>query len=192
MKTKQHYGQNRKTIILVVILVLVIALSTAAYIFFRPTSSEISFVSSPQVTQYTTEFPTQSASSSPNGITVDSSGTVWFALWNVSSLAELVPSNGTIHEFPVPGLKAGGMITWGMAVDDVHQRIWLTEYTSNSIWSFDINTHKFAQYMLGTKNSFPFGVALDKNQNVWFTELEGNKIRRDNCGGYPLGDFRAC
>jgi virginiamycin B lyase len=181
-RSRKKKSRNRAILLLVALTILILTASTLYY-FTRPVTSTVSFASVAQVSQYTTEFPTQSPGTSPNAISVDSNGIVWFALWNVSSIGELIPSNGTIHEFPLPGVKASAMISWGMTVDNTHRRVWLTEYSSNSIWSFDIGTHKFTQYKLSTPNSYPFGITLDKNQNVWFTELEGNKIGEITASG---------
>ncbi len=157
------------------LIVLVVAFALVAFLS-RPGAESYSFVAKVQTSPYTLEYLTQSERTSPNALAVDSRGSVWFTLWNLSSLGELIPSNNTIHEYPVPGLKPGEMITWGITVNNILHRIWFTEYSSNSIWSFDTVSHMFTQFKLSTPNSFPFGIALDGNQNVWFTELEGNKI----------------
>ena len=86
------------------------------------------------------------------------------------------------------------MITWGMSADDSSGLIWFTEESSNSIWSFNVNNHQFNQHELATPNAFPFGLTIDKNHNVWFAELEGNKIGEISASGsmselpVPAGD----
>ena len=172
--------------ILVSILVIALMVVAITYYFFQPMSS--SFVSKSQIGAYATEYPTHSVSTSPNAITVDSAGVVWFSLWNDSSIAELIPANGTIHEYHVPGLKSGSMITWGMSADDSSGLIWFTEESSNSVWSFNVNNRQFNQHELATPNSFPFGLTIDKNHNVWFAELEGNKIGEISASG-SLAEF---
>lgn len=67
-------------------------------------------------------------------------------------------------------------MTWGMSVDNSLGLIWFTEESSNSIWSFNMNNHRFEQHKLVTPDAFPFGITIDTNHNVWFAELEGNKI----------------
>jgi len=159
--------------------VLIIALFAVGllYYMFEPASeTSSSYVSKPQLVAYTVEYPTRSSSTSPNAIAVDSAGDIWFALENDSSIAELFPTNGTIHEYHLPGVKNGNMTTWGMSVDNSLGLVWFTEYSSNSIWSFNVNDHEFNQHKLVTPYAFPFGLTIDKNHNVWFAELEGNKI----------------
>lgn len=133
-------------------------------------------ISKPEISTYITEYPTQASTTTPNAIAVDANENVWFSLWNLSSIAELIPSNGTIHEYHVPGLKAGAMLTWGLAVDNTRHLVWFTEFTTNSIWSFNMTNDKFTQYPIPTQYSQPFYLALDQNHDVWFTELSGNKI----------------
>ncbi|MFI5419599.1 MAG: hypothetical protein ACHQ1H_01385 [Nitrososphaerales archaeon] len=176
MKKKRRQNSGRRIFALAVIIIVLVLTVTLVYFVSRPATVPDSFVTRVQTSQYTVEYLTQSSSTSPNALAVDSGGSVWFSLWNLSSIAVLNPSNSTLHEYPLPGVKPGEMITWGMTVDNIHRRVWFTEYSSNSIWSFDIVSNKFTQFKLSTPNSFPFGIALDNNQNVWFTELEGDKI----------------
>jgi len=193
-RRKRRSGRKTTIIVLAVIVALALAVSLV-YFFFQPRGSQDSFVSNAQVSQFTTEFPTQASSTSPNAITVDLNGNVWFSLWNESAIAKLTPSNGTLHEFPLPGVKAGSMITWGMAFDEKGNRLWLTEFSSNSIWSFDVSNQTFRQFKIVTPNAFPFGISLDKNQDVWFTELGGDKIgeitAQGNLAEYPIPGGRS-
>ena len=173
MKSKRP----KRLLILLGILFIVLLTVALSYYFLEPATGPSSiYISKPQIVAYTIEYPTQSSSTSPNAITVDSTGDIWFALWNDSSIAELIPTNGTIHEYHVPGVKSGSMTTWGMSVDNSLGLVWFTEQSSNSIWSFNMNDHQFVQHKLVTPNAFPFGLTIDKNHNVWFAELEGNKI----------------
>ncbi len=133
------------------------------------------YTAKPEVSQYTTEYQAIKATSEPNAIAVDSQGNVFFTLMNDSSLAELNPSTGKIQQFPIPGVK-GGTTSWGMTVDNTRGLVWFTEETSNSIWSFNISTHKFTRYELPSENAFPFGIAVGQNGDVWFTEFFDNNI----------------
>ena len=126
---------------------------------------------------FLTEFRTQSNETSPNAIAVDSSGSVWFMLENESRLAELFPANQTIHEYLLPGAKPKfAAVTWGMTIQNSKNLVWFTEEISNAVWSFNMETHVFTKYPIHTGDSFPFGIAVDQQGNVWFTELFGNKL----------------
>src|SRR5579871_5841776 len=148
-------------------LIVVVLVSVSLVYFLQAPKSAVAYSSTPQVGDYTIEYPTHSTQTSPNGIALNSAGDVWFSLENDSSIAELFPSNGTIHEYRVPGLKAGAMVTWGVAVDDTTGLLWFTEEVSNSVWSFSESTHVFTQYKLSTPGAFPFGIAVDAHNNVW-------------------------
>jgi virginiamycin B lyase len=164
-------------IVIIVVLIMLLAVGSLIFFLMYSNSSQANpFVSRPQISMYMTEYPTRASTTSPNGIAVDAEGDVWFALWNLSSIAELIPSNGTTHLFHVPGLRDGSMITWSLAIDNSRKLVWFSELTTNSIWAFNMTSHNFTQYNLTTANAFPFGVALDQNHDLWFTELVGNKI----------------
>lgn len=135
----------------------------------------IAYESVARTSRYTTEYSTSPSNSAPNAIAIDANGTVWFTLENRSALAELNPSTGKIREFPLP-THVSGTTSWGMVVDNSRGLVWFTEDSTNSIWSFNIATHKFTQYALRSANAFPFGIALDKQGDVWFTEFFVNKI----------------
>ncbi len=134
------------------------------------------FNSNPEIYQYVTEFPTQSDSTSPNGIAVDAQGNVWFLIWNQNSLAELIPQNGTVHEFRLPRSNQSGLTAWGITIDNANRLVWFTDEVSNSVWKFNIANNKFTQYLLPSPNAFPYGIAIDGSSNVWFTELFADKI----------------
>lgn len=144
--------------------------------FLIESNTSITYTSTPEISQYTTEYSTNLSTTEPSGIAVDAQGNVWFTLQNESALAELSPSTGKIQEFRIPVQMKGGTTTWGIVIDNSRGLVWFTEELTNSVWSFNISTHKFTQYKLATPNAFPFGIALDKQGNVWFTEFFANKI----------------
>jgi len=183
MRITTSNKRRRNLWILIIGIALVILLASTLTTLFEEPHDVTTFVSTPQVGAFTVEYPTQSHETSPSGIAVDSAGDVWFGLENASSLAELIPQNGTIHEYHVPGLADGVMVTWGIAVDDVTSTVWFTEQSSNSIWSFNVTSHHFTQYKLKTFGAFPFAITIDSSQNIWFTELEGNKLGEISSSG---------
>lgn len=154
-------------------LIIAVILASSALYFY---STESTFTPRAQVAQYTTEYPMKQSSSAPNAIGVDSKGNVWFTLENTSSLAELDPSTGVVHQYRIPTGENNGTTTWGLVIDDSRGLVWFTEQSTNSVWSFNIHTHQFTRYELKTQYGYPFGIALDSEGNVWFTEFFGNKI----------------
>ncbi len=113
----------------------------------------------------------------PNAICVDSSGNIWTVLQNSSSLGVFNPANGTVHEYPIPGLRAKFPLTsWGITIDNSREIVWFAEEISNAIWSFDVQNQTFKEYSILTPESNPYQVAVDSSGNVWFTEFSGDKI----------------
>lgn len=126
---------------------------------------------SPFITEYST-----SSTSSPNAIAVDMRGNVWFTLENKSALVELNPLTKSMQLFPFPRAVGKSSVTWGIAIDNNQDLVWLTEQVSNAIWSFNMTSHAFKEYPLKTPNAFPFDITIDQENDVWFTELFSNKI----------------
>ena len=158
---------NRKILIAAIMIILLLLVSSTVYYFTRPERIQRS--------QYTIEYFTGSSESTPNAIAVDSSGNVWFALMNNSAIGELNPSTGSIKEFRLP-IANKSITTWGLVIDNQRKLVWFTEQVTNSIWSFNMTDHKFTQYHLETLGALPFGITLDDQGNVWFTEFFGDKI----------------
>ena len=170
-----------KIVNIVIASAVIILLAGSLAYFFLDTNSITSYSTTPQVSQYTTEYPTSSPETAPNAIAVDAGGNVWFTLENQSVLAELNPSTGKIQEFKIPTKL--GTTTWGIVVDNSRGLVWFTEQATNSIWSFNMATHKFTRYELQAPNSFPFGIALDSQGDVWFTEFFVNDIGEISTNG---------
>ena len=165
-------------VIVAVIIIALIIVPSAYYFVYLPTGNhpEVSIQSTLRTSPFVSEYRTQSNLTSPNAITVDASGSVWFILENESKLAELFPSNQTVHEYQMPGASKTAAVTWGMTIESSKNLVWFTEDISNSIWSFNMETHHFTKYLIPMANSFPFGITVDQQGNVWFTELFGNKL----------------
>ncbi len=170
--------RNLTILITLVVIALIILLSTYYFVYLPTTIHSVQIVHSTQQNySFVTEFRTQSNETSPNAIAVDSTGSVWFMLENESKLAQLFPANQSIHEYQLPGAqKKLGAVTWGMTIQSSKNLVWFTEAVSDAVWSFNIGTHVFTRYSIPTAYSFPFGITIDKQGNVWFTELEGNKL----------------
>lgn len=157
-------------------LIIAILLLIGVYFFILQSTNNSVLNSAPISNGYIITYPTQNNETAPNAIAVDSQGTIWFTLQNESFLMSLFPGNATMHEYHIPMSSSSGSVTWGIAVDNSRHIVWFTEQLTNAIWSFDMNTQKFTEYALKTTDAFPFNLALDKQGNVWFTEIFGQKI----------------
>jgi virginiamycin B lyase len=165
--------RNLRSIVIAFTIAIVILASFAGYFLYDAyvsthTTASISTFSTP----YVREFPL-SSQSYPSGIAVDSRGDAWFVIQRNASLG-VVYSNYTMREFKVP---TANLSSWGVAVDTPRNLIWFTDYSSNAVWSFNMSSSAFHEYKI-TSNpfAFPFQVAVDSKDNVWFTEEFADKI----------------
>ncbi|MGA1974446.1 MAG: hypothetical protein ABSG92_02320 [Conexivisphaerales archaeon] len=122
---------------------------------------------------YITEYRTPEKCASPNGITVDAQGRVWFVEQNISKLAMFDPSTQNFTEYQLPVTQP---ITWGMTTT-VDGDIWMTDANSSSIIRFDAVTSKFTQYAVNS-GSFPLEIITGPDGALWFSELYGHAIGR--------------
>ncbi len=178
------------------IAIAIIVASIVAYyfipsVFFNETrqSASVSIINpKPQISRYVTEYPLD-PESQPNAITTDSNGNVWFIMGRSATLGELSPSNATVHEFRLPRGENTTMISWGILVDGTNSRVWFTDQFNNAVWSFDIHPRSFSKHTLLNPFSTPFQVAEDKSGNIWFTEVDGNRIGEISAGDGSLHEF---
>ena len=186
MSTQKSRNHGKGYVAIAIIVVIIVAASSIGYYYIvssRGGSSFTTYQSIPKSGTFVSEYPTQSNETAPNAIAVDSHGNVWFTLENASKLAELIPANGTLREYTIPGSHSGGTVTWGIVVQNSKNLVWFTEQESNAVWSFDMTKHTFTKHPLGAANALPFDIALDSQGNVWFTELYANKIGEISTSG---------
>jgi virginiamycin B lyase len=117
---------------------------------------------------------------------LDSKGRVWFGAMGHNALTMFDPQTRKFSQFSPPGGKYGimGVIA---APDDT---IWFTEQYANYIGHYNLQTKKFNTYPLPEieipdpsnaekklqLTSAPNDLALDANGDVWFTEMNADKI----------------
>ncbi len=162
---------KNSTIIVILIIAIVVAASISVYfsLTFFETPNKNS-CSNPVPNPYITEFCAIYGLSSPNAITVDSHGDVWFVLQQEGDLGVIYGSNSSFRAFSVPAGKLG-VSSWGIAVDNSRSLVWFTDYADNGVWSFNINNSHFSYYNVTySAQAFPYQIIVDKNGNVWFTE----------------------
>jgi len=165
----------RTRLLAIVAIAVIVGAFPSYYCLALNQPETIVYHSKPTLSRYVIEYPTQTIDIAPDGIAAYS-GNVWFVVENLSSLVSLNHTSGLMQEYPIPGLKGKGAVTWGIALDSLRNLVWFTEQTSNSVWSFNVPNHTFKQYKLQTSDAFPFSVALDSKGDAWFTELFSNKI----------------
>jgi virginiamycin B lyase len=122
---------------------------------------------------YVTEYHTPGNCSSPNGVTVEALGRVWFVEQNTSNLAVFSPASQNFTEYRLPVIDP---ITWSLT-STADGNLWMTDANSSAIIRFDPGSSNFTQYKL-SPDSFPLQIIRGPDGAVWFSELYGHRIGR--------------
>lgn len=108
----------------------------------------------------------------PNGIVVDSKGSVWTVGSRSQSLISF-SSNG-IKSFVLPGSdETSSIMVWTMIADDKDGSIFFSGSAQNPVLRFDPKTEVFQ--VIGTPSAPPMQMEAGKGGNIWYT-LQGGAI----------------
>jgi virginiamycin B lyase len=110
------------------------------------------------------EFELPTRAGGPSDVAVDPSGAVWFIELRAGKIGRF--ADGRFSEFPVPAPSAG-LTDLAVAPD-------------GSVWFTELREHKLGRLRDGSVTEFrlredarPFGVDVDAQGNVWYTDLAG-------------------
>ncbi|GJL79085.1 MAG: virginiamycin B lyase [Nitrospinaceae bacterium] len=111
----------------------------------------------------------------PHGVTLDAAGNIWFTQFFAHKISRLEPSAAPkIVDYPIPGKRKG---PHDLAVDDKKGWVWFVLNHADSIGRLDLSRAKpgtgqgIEEFKIPTKGSHPNSLALDREGNVWFTEM---------------------
>ena len=129
---------------------------------------------------YFNEFITPILCSQPVGLAVDKDNNIWIASGKSGNL--LIFNTQTqkfdkiikIPNWPKQERSMGSMI-WEMKFDG-NGDLWFTDELSNSIWKYFVKEGKFENYRLLQEGGYPLSIAFDSNNNVWFTQVFGQRL----------------
>ncbi len=129
---------------------------------------------------YFNEFITPILCSQPVGLAVDKDNNIWIASGKSGNL--LIFNTQTqkfdkiikIPNWPKQERNMGSMI-WEMKFDG-NGDLWFTDELSNSIWKYFVKEGKFENYRLLQEGGYPLSIAFDSNNNVWFTQVFGQRL----------------
>jgi virginiamycin B lyase len=194
-RAKNKRRAAMKKILVALIILMIIFGSLAAYFFILGTKSSssscIPTINSASTTPYISEFGVINNESTPNAITVDSQGNVWFVIWNESDLGVLYSSNSSLQTFQIPMHTTYSIQSWGIVVDNSRHLVWFGDDTDDYIWKFNMTNEQFTGYNVTRPDlAFPQQVVLDSSGNLWYAESNANKIGEITTSGqfnqYPL------
>jgi virginiamycin B lyase len=113
----------------------------------------------------------------PFQVALDPSHNAWFTEQASGKLGEILASNDSMREYPIPAnlSRIGGPV--GLVVSP-NGPIWFTDPVANSIGEFAGGAFKI--YNLTGLVLSPVGIALDANADVWFTQHGPSLISKLN------------
>ena len=110
----------------------------------------------------------------PNAIVATPDGSVWFGEENVPGVAHLYP-NGTLVEYAWPLTYAPSSTSiWGIAI--WNGRVWASDALGNQIVGVDPSSSTVYVVRINENGAFPYTIALNPDDTLWFTELYGSKL----------------
>jgi len=113
------------------------------------------------------QFPTNVKNSGPVFVLADpSTRNIWFTDTTGDYLGEIDHSTLQMTKFTAPTTYSGPV---ELAFQNSTHYIWLSEI-SGKIARFDTTTNTFQEYNPTVPLSYPVGIVLDKNNNVWVSE----------------------
>jgi len=137
------------------------------------------------------EFAVPTPDAGPQHLAIDSNDHVWFTEAGLdfqqvkgSKIARLDPGTGTITEYDLPTPESG---PYSLAFDS-QGRLWLSEMHANQVAEYNPSTGEFTEYKIRSNvpaegtwprnsySSWPQGLTVDAEDNVWFALNRANKV----------------
>jgi streptogramin lyase len=113
-----------------------------------------------------TEFPVNTPSSVPNGITAGADGNLWFTESSLSGnkIGVINPTTHTVSEFNIPTANSGPRaITAGP-----DGNLWFTESLTHKIGVINPTTHAISEFATSLSAIGPFDITAGPDGNLWF------------------------
>ena len=112
----------------------------------------------------------------PHGLTRTSQGDIWFTQMFANKISKIDLSAGDLGyiEYRVPGKRKN---PHDLVVDEKRGWVWFTESRADSIGRLDLAEAKpgtdqgMQEFKIPTLKAHPHELALDREGNVWFTEM---------------------
>ncbi len=138
------------------------------------------------------KYPYPVPKAGPHSIIEGPDGKIWVVLQLANTIVSFDPNTKRFQAFKDPG---NGLMHIGPR-PHTHQfdskgNLWFTEIANNSVSKLDPRTGKFTRFTLPAqpdlfKDPFwlwPYGLAIDSKDNVYYSKLGGNRIGRIDAAG---------
>ena len=118
-----------------------------------------------------TEYPLPTGNSGLGGIATGPDGNIWFTESKGNKLGRLIPATGQINEFAT-GKSFGGI------VGGSDGNLWIMAPQANAVLVASTAGVVLHTYVVPTTGGYPHGPTLGPDGNVYFAEINGNKVAR--------------
>ena len=125
----------------------------------------------------------------PHGITVDAEGTVWWGENAGFKLGQLDPKSGRMLRHALDPSGFSGTRNGQDPIVDSKQNVWFTVIVGNKLGKMDRRTGKLEYWEPPTPNSYPYGIARDKDDNVWFSQFVQCRVARFDQRAQTITEF---
>jgi virginiamycin B lyase len=121
------------------------------------------------------EYPLKVENSGPHGLVADREGNIWFTGNFAGYIGKLDPRTGQLTEYKMP---QAGVDDPHTAVFDAQGIMWFTAQVANIVGRLDPQTGKIELKTVPTKDSHPYGIAVNSKGAPFFCEFNSNKMAR--------------
>ena len=121
------------------------------------------------------EYPLKVENSGPHGLVADREGNVWFTGNFAGYIGKLDPRTGAVTEYKMP---EAGVDDPHTAVFDAQGIMWFTAQVANVVGRLDPHTGKIELKKVQTKDSHPYGIAINSKGVPFFCEFDSNKMAK--------------
>ena len=136
-----------------------------------------------------------SAGAEPYDLTFDGAGNLWFTERAANKIGFFNPSTHTFQESTV---GSGNTRPYGIAYDSVNNVIWFADAGTANIGSFPptatgvLSAGTVSMHSVINRQYFPRLIAIDKQQNIWFSEGYAGYIGELPHGSTTAKDYPIC
>ncbi len=133
------------------------------------------------------EYGLPTTESGPHGLAIEKYGAIWFTANFKGYIGRLNPATGEVKEYPMPDRSARDPHS---LVIDKNGIIWFTVQQGNFVGRLDPASGRIRLKHSPSRNSLPYGIALDSKQVPFFCEFGTNKIGRINPDTMEVSEYR--
>jgi virginiamycin B lyase len=119
------------------------------------------------------EYPLKGPNDGPHGLVADREGNIWYTGNFAAYIGKLDPRTGEITQYKMPDSKAEDPHT---AAFDAQGILWFTVQVGNMVGRLDPQSGKIVLKSPPTRNSHPYGIAINSKGIPFFCEFNTNKM----------------